>query len=77
MFENTSLVHGATELSPALARDDKVRLWKKLTSPLYFLGPPRKEPEGWKRYWACKCRRRGRGLSGAGETGEVICVVYS
>lgn len=40
----------ATELSPALSRDDKVRLWNELTSRLNFLGPQRKEPDGWKRY---------------------------
>ncbi|KAG0444907.1 hypothetical protein HPB47_013240 [Ixodes persulcatus] len=140
MFENPSLVRGATELSPALSRDDKVRLWTELTSfintvvfqpttrapardagipapqfttpsgnalrakaslpllplpqppgrrpcpaksswtsgswfsapaglekptepwtkgsdrdsSLNYLGPPRKEPEGWKRYWAVR-----------------------
>ncbi|KAG0438014.1 hypothetical protein HPB47_017187 [Ixodes persulcatus] len=54
MFENPSLVHGATELSPAQSRDDKVCLWTELTSRLNYLGPPRKEPEGWKRYWAMR-----------------------
>ncbi|KAG0413296.1 hypothetical protein HPB47_009557 [Ixodes persulcatus] len=54
MFENPSLVRSATELSPALSRDDKVRLWTKLSSRLNYLGPPRKEPVGWKRYWAVR-----------------------
>ncbi|KAG0429122.1 hypothetical protein HPB47_023949, partial [Ixodes persulcatus] len=60
MCEHPSLARHATDLSAALTRDEKQRLWEQLARRLNALGPPTKSSKQWKEHWS---RRKDRGGS--------------
>ncbi|KAM7303549.1 uncharacterized protein ISCGN_013501 [Ixodes scapularis] len=66
MCEHPSLARNATDLSAALTRDDKRRLWEQLALRLNALGPPTKSYKQWKDHWSrrvMKARKRAAQLN--------------
>ncbi|KAM7313900.1 uncharacterized protein ISCGN_003687 [Ixodes scapularis] len=66
MCEHSSLARNATDLSAALTRDDKRRLWEQLALRLNALGPPTKSDKQWKEHWSrrvMKARKRAAQLN--------------
>ncbi|KAM7314006.1 hypothetical protein ISCGN_003791 [Ixodes scapularis] len=66
MCEHSSLARNATDLSAALTRDDKRRLWEQLALRLNALGPPTKSYKQWKEHWSrrvMKARKRAAQLN--------------
>lgn len=68
MTEHPSLARHATDLSSALTRDEKQRLWEQLARRLNALGPPTKSSKQWKEHWSrrvMKARKRAAVLNEA------------
>ncbi|KAG0415016.1 hypothetical protein HPB47_007821 [Ixodes persulcatus] len=68
MTEHPSLARHTTDLSSALTRDEKQRLWEQLARRLKALGPPTKSSKQWKEHWSrrvMKARKRAAVLNEA------------
>lgn len=68
MTEHPSLARHATDLSSALTREEKQRLWEQLARRLNALGPPTKSSKQWKEHWSrrvMKARKRAAVLNEA------------
>ncbi|KAG0414741.1 hypothetical protein HPB47_008112 [Ixodes persulcatus] len=68
MCEHPSLARNATDLSAALTRHEKRRLWEQLARRLNALGPPAKSYKQWKEHWSrrvMKARKRAAQLNEA------------
>ncbi|KAG0445280.1 hypothetical protein HPB47_017404 [Ixodes persulcatus] len=84
MTEHPLLARHATDLSSALTRDEKQRLWEQLARRLNALGPPTKSSKQWKEHWSrrvMKARKRAAVLNEAarrtGGGSSTVCPLAS
>ncbi|KAG0428861.1 hypothetical protein HPB47_024194 [Ixodes persulcatus] len=84
MTEHPLLARHATDLSSALTRDEKQRLWERLARRLNALGPPTKSSKQWKEHWSrrvMKARKRAAVLNEAarrtGGGSSTVCPLAS
>ncbi|KAG0418345.1 hypothetical protein HPB47_004934 [Ixodes persulcatus] len=84
MTEHPSLARHATDLSSALTREDKQRLWEQLARRLNALGPPTKSSKQWRDHWSrrvMKARKRAAVLNEAarrtGGGSSTVCPLAS
>ncbi|KAG0424077.1 hypothetical protein HPB47_000167 [Ixodes persulcatus] len=82
--EHPLLARHVTDLSSALTRDEKQRLWEQLARRLNALGPPTKSSKQWKEHWSrrvMKARKRAAVLNEAarrtGGGSSTVCPLAS
>ncbi|KAG0428298.1 hypothetical protein HPB47_024701 [Ixodes persulcatus] len=82
--EHPLLARHATDLSSALTREEKQRLWEQLARRLNALGPPTKSSKQWKDHWSrrvMKARKRAAVLNEAarrtGGGSSTVCPLAS
>ncbi|KAG0437331.1 hypothetical protein HPB47_017489 [Ixodes persulcatus] len=75
MCEHPSLARDATELSAALTRDEKQRLWEQLARHLNALGPPTKSSKQWKEHWSRRVMKAPKRAAQLNEAARILTLV--
>ncbi|KAG0418283.1 hypothetical protein HPB47_004987 [Ixodes persulcatus] len=75
MTEHPLLARHATDLSSALTREEKQRLWEQLARRLNALGPPTKSSKQWKDHWSRRVMKARRRAAVLNEAARILTLV--
>ncbi|KAG0422053.1 hypothetical protein HPB47_002100 [Ixodes persulcatus] len=75
MTEHPLLARHATDLSSALTREEKQRLWEQLARRLNALGPPTKSSKQWKEHWSRRVMKARKRAAVLNEAARILTLV--